>query len=305
MLRAAGPSRKGLRGAKSGTRPCVTSRHRENYQRVDASREHKACLFNFTYACETAGCRRPVSEGERAGIGDPVPGATGVGWCSSHNRQARPRLKLEERFEFSAQSHLLAASRCMQIVPSPALQRWICLRWSPAKGPFVRQRAVGDRAWVHCEPPPRKAGRLHVLLGCIRCTSTQRLCLLNSHTTRILRVSRQVDNIGLSHRNTPRLRAWLCTTHERRCVSLHVDAQKQAGHVSMPKFEDPKVYQSVPDEKDVKIKCKRKHVSRAQDAAGCQHRSSPLQARVGINLRQLYHTGHLCLTTFLFVLAQS
>lgn len=92
---------------------------------------------------------------------------------------------------------------------------------------------------------------------------------------------------------------WLCTTPERRCVSLHVCAQKKGGHVSMPKFEGSKVYQSVPDDKEIKIKCKHKHVSRAQDAAGCQHRFSPSQARVGIKLRKLYRTGHLCLTTLL------
>lgn len=49
--------------------------------------------------------------------------ATGVDSPAATTGQARPGLKQKERFEFSAQKHLLAVNGCMQIGSLPALQR--------------------------------------------------------------------------------------------------------------------------------------------------------------------------------------
>ena len=102
----------------------MTSRHAQDCPRLLLAGNTRPVRSVFTSARETAGCRGPVTERERAEVGDLVPGTTGI-WLApaATTGQARPGLKQKERFEFSASTLLLAVSGRLQIGSLRALQR--------------------------------------------------------------------------------------------------------------------------------------------------------------------------------------
>jgi hypothetical protein len=124
-------------------RPCVTARHKEIEPRVVASREHKTCLSDFTYARETADYRGPVSERNSVEVGRSCAWREGV-WlvAASHSRISEP-LETDRPFRSLCESSTIG---CGQMPEALAIcSGEFCERWSPAKGQHVPSYGNGPR----------------------------------------------------------------------------------------------------------------------------------------------------------------